>query len=734
MATTRLLQHPILPVAPRADVPFTWDGRPCTAKAGEPIASAVLAHGARVFGHHPKDGCPQGLWCANGQCAQCLVLADGRPVKACTTPVVAGMDVRPLDGLPPLPADDARPTLGDVERREVPVLIVGGGPAGLAAAAELGAHGVPVLLVDDKDRLGGKLVLQTHRFFGSVEAVHAGTRGTHIGERLAREALAFDTTEVGPTSTALAAFADGWVGVWRGGLRYALVRPQVLLVATGSRERALPFRGNTRPGVLGAGAFQTLLNRDLVRVADRLFVIGGGNVGLITAYHALQAGVEVVGLAEAAPECGGYRVHRDKLARLGVPIFTSHTVLAAHGRAAADPDGSDAGDDGRVAAVTIARVDERFRPLPGTERTFACDAVLVAVGLDPVDELTEQARAAGIQVVAAGDAERIAEASAAMMAGRIRGREIAHALGAPAPPVPEDWSRTADLLRSKPGPRVVEPSPPPAVGVHPVFHCTQEIPCNPCTSVCPQALIHIDPDDLRQVPTLLEGACLGCERCVRVCPGLAITLVDPREDAERPLVTVPFEFVVDAVHAGDAVTLLDTVGGVLGEAEVVRVRGASRARRADADAPGDAAAPNAERAPRAAGGVDGTLLVQVRVPAAVAARVAGVRPRGLAAVGDGAWDAPALAPELADDEVVCRCERVTAGELRALIRAGIRDVNDLKARTRAEMGACGAKTCAPLITQLFREEGVATADVTPGVRRPPFVEVPLGVFAGIVEP
>ncbi|MDF1524046.1 MAG: FAD-dependent oxidoreductase, partial [Trueperaceae bacterium] len=187
-----------------------------------------------------------------------------------------------------------------------------------------------------------------------------------------------------PSSTALAAFADGWVGVWRGGTSYVLVRPQVLLVATGSRERALPFPGNTRPGVLGAGAFQTLLNRDLVRVADRLFVIGGGNVGLITAYHALQAGVAVVGLAEAAPECGGYRVHRDKLARLGVPIFTSHTVLAAHGRADAAAtdgaddaasDGPDAADDGRVAAVTIARVDERFRPVPGTERTFACDAV-----------------------------------------------------------------------------------------------------------------------------------------------------------------------------------------------------------------------------------------------------------------------------------------------------------------------------------------------------------------------
>ena len=700
MATSRLEHHPILPVVPRTAVPFRWDGAPCTALEGETIAAAVVAAGVHSFGRHPKDGAPQGLWCANGQCAQCLVLADGRPVKACATLVTAGLDVRPLVGLPELPKEPATPAWTDAERREVPVLIVGGGPAGLAAAAELGRHGVPVLLVDDKDRLGGKLVLQTHRFFGSVDAVHAGTRGTAIGERLAREATEAATTEVWPSSTALAVFGDGWVGVWREGRRYALVRPRVLLVAAGSRERALAFPGNTLPGVLGAGGFQTLLNRDQVRLAERLFVVGGGNVGLITAYHALQAGVAVVGLAEAAAECGGYAVHRDKLARLGVPILTAHSVVRAFGI-------------DRVEGVTVARVDERFQPIAGSERTFACDAVLVAVGLDPVDELVAQARAAGVDVRVAGDCEAIAEASAAIFAGRIRGREIARALGATEDAVPDDWRRTGELLRSKPGALVPE-RPSAALGVHPVFHCTQEIPCNPCTSVCPEGLIHIDPDDLRGVPTYVGAdgdACIGCARCVRVCPGLAITLVDPRGDVAAPLVTVPFEFTVDEVAMGDAVVAVATDGTALAEVEVARVRGAPRARSDDGR-------------PRADGGVDGTLLVQIRVPAALADRVAGVRRRGPAP----ATVAPP--PPLDDDAIVCRCERVTASELRALIRAGVRDVNELKARTRAEMGACGAKTCRALIDRLFREEGVAPDQVTPGVRRPPFVEVPLGVFAG----
>jgi sarcosine oxidase subunit alpha len=87
---------------------------------------------------------------------------------------------------------------------------------------------------------------------------------------------------------------------------------------------------------------------------------------------------------------------------------------------------------------------------------------------------------------------------------------------------------------------------------------------------------------------------------------------------------------------------------------------------------------------------------------------------------------------MADDEIVCRCERVTAGEIRALIRAGIRDMNHIKGVTRAGMGACGAKTCTNLIKRLFREEGISPEQITESTQRPLFIEVPLGVFAGVV--
>ncbi|HQE92857.1 MAG TPA: FAD-dependent oxidoreductase [Anaerolineae bacterium] len=705
MADYRITAHPILPLPPDDFVAFTWQGQPLTARRGEMIASALFAHGIHVFGRHHRDGSPQGIFCANGQCSQCLVIADGLPVKACMTPVTPGMVVEPLEGLPVLPSVAEPPPLRALETIDVPVLIIGGGPAGMSAAIQLAHYGVHVLLVDDKSRLGGKLVLQTHRFFGSVDAVYAGTRGIDIAIRLENEVRRYDNIEVWLNSTALAVFSDHKVGILTSSFllptpqpQYVLVHPEILLVAAGAREKSLTFKGNTLPGVYGAGAFQTLVNRDLVRAAERLFIVGGGNVGLIAGYHALQAGIEVVGLVEALPECGGYKVHRDKLARFGVPIYTSHTILSANG-------------DNHVEAVTVAQVDDCFRPIAGTEKSFACDTVLIAVGLDPVNEFTQKARDFGMTVFDAGDAQEIAEASAAMFSGKIRGLEIARALGATTDPVPDEWRCTGDILKSHPGAVIAERIPAQEEGVFPVFHCLQEIPCNPCTSVCPQQLIYIDRADIRAIPAYLgttQGkACLGCEQCVAICPGLAITLVDYRQDAAMPTVTLPYEFLASCIAVGDRVTTLDAVGNVLGDAEVVGVRALKRH--------------------------DRTVMVKLRAPKAIARYIAGMRAPELPVrtVREGQLSAPASClPPTVYPDIVCRCERVTADEIRTLIRQGYRDVNAIKAVTRAGMGACGGKTCSALILRLFREEGVPLDAVTPNVPRPLFVEVPLGVFAG----
>lgn len=689
MTDHRIHEHPILPTPAAPDVEFTWRGEPFHARRGETIASALFANGVRTFGHHPKDGAPQGIFCANGQCAQCTVVADGLPVKSCMVTVRPGMQVQPLDGLPALPDVAGQPRLHPIETVDVECLIIGGGPAGLTAAIELGKAGVRTLIVDDKHRLGGKLVLQTHKFFGSIEACHAGTRGIDIATRLEREVRAFENVRVWLNSTVLAVFSDRRVGVLRDG-QYFVVRPDVLLVAAGAREKSLVFPGNTLPGVYGAGAFQTLVNRDLVRPTGRLFVVGGGNVGLIAAYHALQAGIEVVGLCEAMPECGGYKVHKDKLVRMGVPVYTSHTVLRAEGRA-------------EVEGVVIAGIDKQWKPIPGTEKCFRCDTVLVAVGLDPVDEFLHKAKEFGLPVVAAGDAEEIAEASAAMFTGRIRGLEVARQLGRDVGEVPPEWHRTAAVLKSRPGMTIREDMPASRSGVFPVFHCSQEIPCNPCTSICPNHGIVIEGDQVMGLPEFAGDACDGCEKCVAICPGLAVTLVDYRKDQDNPTVVIPYEFSPTRIKKGDRVTVLDSEGAMLGNVEVTRVR-----------APRDA---------------DRALLVRVSAPAEIAPRIAGIRVQE-------PWQAERaeafVAPAVADDEIVCRCERVTAGELRTLIRGGIRDMNHLKAATRCGMGACGGKTCPNLIKRIFREEGVPLDQVTDLTRRPLFMEVPLGAFAGVV--
>jgi NAD(P)H-nitrite reductase large subunit len=86
---------------------------------------------------------------------------------------------------------------------------------------------------------------------------------------------------------------------------------------------------------------------------------------------------------------------------------------------------------------------------------------------------------------------------------------------------------------------------------------------------------------------------------------------------------------------------------------------------------------------------------------------------------------------LTDDMIVCRCERVTLAEIKAVIQSGVRDMNEIKALTRAGMGACGSKTCSDLIKRAFRELGVPPDEITENVQRPLFVEVPFGILAGV---
>ena len=686
MTQARITQHPILGVEKTTPlIHFTFNGASLTAKPDEMISSALFAHNIHCFGHHKKDNAPQGMFCANGQCSQCLVIADGIPVKSCITPVQEGMDVRSLDGLPELLKDDtALKTGGDIPVVEIPVLIIGGGPAGMTAALELGRMGVQCIICDDKQDMGGKLSLQTHNFFGSIRDCYAGSRGMDIGDMLSAAVDEEKTLKIWTNTPVVGVFADGLVGVIKQG-EYTLIRPERLLVTAGAREKTLAFPGCDLPGVYGAGAFQTLVNRDLIKPTEKLFIVGGGNVGLIGAYHALQAGIDVIGIVEALPECGGYKVHLDKIKRLGVPVFTSHTVLRAEGKE-------------HLERVVISKIDDKFQPLAGTEQVFEADTLLIAVGLTPVDELKKQAESFGLQTYAAGDADVIAEASAAMFSGRIAARQILKDIGYDVE-IPPEWEEILSILRSKPGKIKKLPPVPKNKDFYPIIRCVQEIPCNPCTDACVLKSIKIKDSTMMGTP-VFDGECLGCLRCVSICPGLAISFVDKGYDQTRQTarVVLPWEMPKGTIQPGQQVTTTGMEGECVGKGKVLAIKQSEWQNKRS--------------------------LLSVEVPFKDADRVAGVQIRN-----PHPKKRKAPAQQQDEDIIICRCERVTKKEIIEYIKkTGTRDVNAVKAALRVGMGPCGGKTCTELVMRIFRELGIPVDEVEPPVERPFTQEVPMKAF------
>ncbi len=321
--------------------------------------------------------------------------------------------------------------------REVELLVIGGGPAGLTAAAEAAAMGASVLLVDSAPMLGGQLIKQTHKFFGSRDE-YAGTRGFKIADILLDEIKGLSGRIEAMTDTTVVGYyrEDGTVSLTRGEEEYFLVRPKKIVLAAGAQERLIPFPGNDLPGVYGAGAVQTLMNVYGVVPGKRVLMVGAGNIGIIVAYQLLQAGVEVAGVLEAMPKVGGYWVHAAKIRRLGVPIHLMHSIKRAIGTSV-------------VEAAVVMELDERFRPT-GRECTVECDTICLAVGLTPTVELLWQAgcqmkyipqlcgyvpvrdcnlRTTNRDIWVAGDSSGIEEASSAMVEGRLAGYGAASSLG-----------------------------------------------------------------------------------------------------------------------------------------------------------------------------------------------------------------------------------------------------------------------------------------------------------------
>ena len=433
----RIYEHPVLSFHRGRKVVFYFEGQPIEAYEGESVAIALYALGIDVFSWSPRFKRPRGPFCMIGKCSSCFMTINSVPnSKSCRVPVREGLIVERQSGWGKLSESSYSSREESIISEEIKsdVLVVGGGPAGLTAALTAASYGLNVVLVDEHFKLGGQLLKQTHKFFGSVE-LFGGLRGFQIAEELSKKVLSESRIRVLTSSTVYGVFRGGIVGVVGENTHY-IIKPKALIIATGAQERFLEFPNNDLPGVIGAGGAQTIMNEFGVKPGDRALIVGSGNVGLIVAYQLLQAGVEVAAVIEILSEIGGWFVHAAKIRRYGIPVLTRHTIKYVEGAS-------------RVEKAVIVGVDEKLNFIPGSERELSVDLVLLAIGLEPDTRLVVQSGAVvkyvpelgGFTPVRtrllettvrnmyiAGDTSGIEEATTAMLEGKIAALAVASKL------------------------------------------------------------------------------------------------------------------------------------------------------------------------------------------------------------------------------------------------------------------------------------------------------------------
>ncbi|MFO7815856.1 MAG: FAD-dependent oxidoreductase [Halanaerobiales bacterium] len=480
------------------------------------------------------------------------------------------------------------------------LVIIGAGPAGLSAAIEASKRNVDVLLIDENHKAGGQLFKQIHKFFGSGSH-SAGVRGIDIGKELIKKSKDLGV-EVWLNSVVIGVFSNKKIAVEKKGKELQTVLAKKIIIATGASEKVINFEGWTLPGVMGAGAAQTMTNIHRVLPGKRVMMIGSGNVGLIVSYQLIQAGAQIVGLVDAASQAGGYEVHYAKIERAGVPIYLKHTILRAKGT-----------KEKGVTGAVIAEVNNSWKPIKGTEKEFEVDVIAIAAGLKPLSELANMASCErtyiselggwvplhnenmestqeGIYVV--GDTTGVEEANTALEEGRLAGIDVAEKLEklglSDSKKIKEQINTRVKGLRLGPfgegrlkakkklikeyykNIKNKNKSKDFTTGPKVVIECEQEIPCNPCETACKFGAITIG-EPITNKPKLDEDKCIGCGLCLPECPGLAIFLVDKNYNGKEGTVAFPYEF-PNLPQKGEVVDALNRKGEYLCKAEVLKVK------------------------------------------------------------------------------------------------------------------------------------------------------------------
>jgi NADPH-dependent 2,4-dienoyl-CoA reductase/sulfur reductase-like enzyme len=440
--------------APEADVTVHYEDQSVPARSGSSIAAALTAAGIRAY--RQSTAGDRGLFCGMGVCGECSIEVDGGPGQlACMTQVGAGLRLRRQPAAPradltavpqPRPAEQ-------VLRAEI--VVVGGGPAGLAAAATAAEAGADVLLVDDRAGLGGQYYKQPVSAFGLDPA---GLDQQYAAGRALIQRVRAAGVRVYSGVRVWGADGPNRLYATRALERFEVVADRLIL-ATGAYERAVPFPGWTLPGAMTSGAGQSLLRGYQVAPGRRVLVAGNGPLNVQLAAELVTAGGTVVGLVELARMFRPARatealrmaasapsLTRDglgylaRLRRARVPILTGRAVVRVEG-------------DGRAERAVVARLDSAGLVVPGTEITLEVDAVCLGYGFMPGNELARllglrhfidprtggyvverspsgETGLAGVWVV--GDGAEVRGAKVAESTGTLAGAEAAASLGRPA--------------------------------------------------------------------------------------------------------------------------------------------------------------------------------------------------------------------------------------------------------------------------------------------------------------
>ena len=376
----------------RKDVEFDFEGRPVQCAPGTSIAAALAGEGEYAL-RIATDTEYRGVFCGMGVCQECVVEVEGKGrVRACMTAAADAMQVRRAPRLSRAAelADagpEAEPAAGEGPVTCSPaVLVIGGGAAGLTAAATLAEHGVDVVLLDERKRPGGQYYKQPfvdgHRLPGMDDDAQI-----REGSVLVDRARASGATIV-PAAEIWGAFSSGEIIALSGG-RSTTYRPRATIVATGAFERGLPLPGWTLPGVMTSGAAQTMLRSYASIPGKRVLVTGNGPLNLQIADELNRAGAEVVAVTELAPSAirrpfaalamllrdlplsfRGLRTLRS-LKSAGVSVLFGHGLESV-----------EATDDGLRA--NVGRFDGRR---VSRERSYDVDVVCMGFGFLPNNEV-----------------------------------------------------------------------------------------------------------------------------------------------------------------------------------------------------------------------------------------------------------------------------------------------------------------------------------------------------------